>query len=123
MEVAADSQVCQRNLAGTKDFARSDDGVVLRVAEVVSVTHIRTYFRCEEFSGIRSVFGARIAVEPGEVGKSKRLRVRVGWIGDLWFRFIETWCRSRSLCGREMVSLRSRGAILLELYQLFLDLL
>ena len=135
MEIAADSKICQRNLARAKDFARSDDGVVLRVAEVVSVTHIGTYFRAEEFSGIRSVFRPRVAVEPAEVGKSKRLRVWIGGIGGIRLRFTDAWsrrgCRShgrsrrrgrnRGLGGREMVSLWSRGTFLPELYQLLLD--
>src|ERR1700722_5130063 len=123
MEVAADSKVRQSNLAGTKDLARSDDGVVLRMAEVVSVTHIRTYFRCEEFGCIRSVFSACVAVEPGEVGKGKRLGVWAGRVGDLRFCFAEVGCWNRCLCRRGVMSLWRRRVGQLQLCQLGLDLL
>src|SRR5271156_1705122 len=92
------------------------------MAKVVGVTHIGTYLRCEEFGCIRSIFSACVAVEPGEVGKGKRLGVWAGRIGDLWLRFTEVRSH-RSLCASGMVGLRSGGALLLELNQLFLDFL
>src|ERR1700691_390366 len=123
MDVAADSKVRQSNLAGTKDFARSDDGVVLRMAEVVSVTHIGTYLRCEEFGCIRSVFSASVAVEPSEVGKSERLGVWAGRVGDLRFCLAEVGCWNRCLCRRSVMSLRLGRVCPLQLDQLLLNLL
>src|SRR3984957_20927732 len=123
MEVAADSKVGQRNFARTKDFARADDGVVLRMPEVVSVTHIGTYLRCEEFRCIRSVFSACVAVEPGEVGKGKRFGVWAGRVGDLRFCLAEVGYWNRCLCRRGVMSLWRGRVGQLQRCQLGLDIL
>ena len=73
MEVAADPKVRQGYFTGTKDLARSDDGVVLRVAEVVGVTNVRSNLGREIFGRVGSVLGAGVAVEPSEIGEGEGL--------------------------------------------------
>ena len=122
MEVAADAKVGQRHLAGPEDLTRADDGVVLRMVKVIGVTDIGTNLRREKFCCIGSVDGAGIAVEPGEIGKGKRLRMWTLRIGDLRLCFTEVGRRNGGLrrCGVMGLGLGRVG--LPQLKELFLDL-
>ena len=73
MEVAADSKVRKCNFVGSKDVARSDDGMVLRMAEVVGVTNVRANLGSEIFGCVGSILGTGITVEPSEIGEGEGL--------------------------------------------------
>src|ERR1700686_74985 len=49
MKVAAQAQLCELNLAGAKNLARTTDRVVLWMVEAAGVIHIEPDFRREEF--------------------------------------------------------------------------
>src|ERR1700727_1251270 len=101
MEVAADPKVRQGYFTGTKDLARSDDGVVLRMAEVVGVTNVRANLGSEIFGRVGSVLGAGVAVEPSEIGKRERLGLWIGGVSyhGLLLRDGWRWSRGFRRCG------------------------
>ena len=83
VEVAANAQLGYLYFVGAEDFARSADGVVLRMTEVVGVVDVGADLRCKEPGCVRSIFGAGVAVEPGEVGKGEGHGLWIGGIGYL----------------------------------------
>ena len=76
MEVAAEAELRELELAGADALARADEGVVLRMVEVVDVVDVDPELAGEDLGVERRVGGAAVAVEPGEVGEGERLRRR-----------------------------------------------
>ena len=74
MEVAADPQLLDLELAGAAALRAPDQGVVLRVVEVVDVAGVDPELAGEDLRVERRVLGPRVAVEPCEVGEGERVR-------------------------------------------------
>src|SRR5579864_6944080 len=97
MEVSTDAQMGKADFVRTKYFARAADCVVFRMIEIVVVGNVGANLRREELRIEGRLPGARIAVQPGPVGKSKRLcsgltrRLTASECG----RFLLTWLRQR----------------------------
>src|SRR5947207_12664735 len=73
VKISTDSQVRKPNLIGAEHFARTADGVVLGMVDVVMVGNIHPYLGREEL-GIEGQFlRPRIAIQPGPVGEGKGL--------------------------------------------------
>src|SRR3989442_9710586 len=83
VEVAADAEMRPLNSAGPKDLARPADRIVLGMVEIVDIVHVGPEIWRKEFCIHRRLFGAVIAVQPGEVCERKELRSRslVGRLG------------------------------------------
>src|SRR5947209_13416283 len=127
MEVATCSELRYLEFIGAEYLARSADGVVCRMIEAVDVIHIGPDLRREEGRIEGRSFGARVTVQPGEIGECK-------WFRSFWLfsfhlllparrRLGERRLRSRA--GRELLSgsglCRWRCRLRLELRLQFLD--
>src|ERR1700751_5903568 len=66
----------EADFVGTKYFAGTPDGVVFGMVEVVMVGNVRANLRREELRIEGRFLRARIAIQPGPIGKGKRLRLR-----------------------------------------------
>ncbi len=73
VKIAANAKLRELHFVGAKDFARSTDRVVFRMAEIINVIDIRTNFRREKFRVDWNLFGPRISIQPCEVGERKGL--------------------------------------------------
>ncbi len=102
VEVAADAELRQLQLARSEDFARPADRVVLRMVEAVRERRVGAELAGEELGVHRRFLGARVAREPREIGKAERIRL-LGR-GRLRRRIERHRLRRRGL------SLRERGA-------------
>src|SRR6266404_9757769 len=58
---------------GPENLARTADGIVFGMGEVVDVVNVSPDFRREEFGVERNLFGPRISIQPGKVGERKWL--------------------------------------------------
>ena len=74
VEVAADAQLLDLELAGAAALGAADQGVVLRVVEVVDVAGVDPELAGEDLRVERRLGCAGVAVEPGEVGERERVR-------------------------------------------------
>src|SRR5262250_113629 len=72
MEIAADAELCEMKFVRAENFAGAADGVVLGMMKIVDVIGVDANFRSEEFRVEGEVFGAGVAVEPGEIGEGER---------------------------------------------------
>jgi hypothetical protein len=73
MEVATYAELRYLDFLRAEHLARSANGVVFGMIEVVDIVHVGTDFRREEFRVQRFLFGARVAVQPGEITERKGL--------------------------------------------------
>ena len=76
MQVSAEPELRQLELAGSKDLARSDDRVVLRFVEAVCEIRVDAKFAGKYLAVDRRQLRAWVAGQPGEVGECKWLRFR-----------------------------------------------
>lgn len=73
MKVAANSKLGELDFIGAENFAGAADGVVFRMMEIANVVSVYANFGSEEFRVEGKVFGAGVAVEPGEIGEGEGL--------------------------------------------------
>src|SRR5258708_22666930 len=88
--------------------------------EGVGVGDGRADLRREEFGRVRSVLGAGVAVEPGEIGKGEWLGLWIVRVGYLRLRLRKSRRWSRGFGRRCVMCLGCGGAGLLQLHQLLL---
>ena len=92
MEVAAHTQLGHLNFARPKNLARSADGVVFRVMEVVDVIDIGADFGRNELGIESRRFGPRGAVQPSPVRECERFSfLRFVGRGSLQLRVFHLW--------------------------------
>jgi hypothetical protein len=70
VKVAADAQLGDVNFVGTKYFAGSANGVILRMIEIENVINVGPYFWSKEFRIESRLLGSRIAIQPGPIAKA-----------------------------------------------------
>src|ERR1700681_2792786 len=72
VKIASHTQLRHLYFARPKYFTRPADRVVFWIVEIVDIRNVGSDLRREELAVKRRLFGARVAVEPGPVGESKR---------------------------------------------------
>src|SRR6266853_833551 len=72
VKIAPHPQLGHLYFARPKYFTRPADRVVSWIIEIVDIRNVGSDLRREELAVKRRFFGARIAIEPGPVGESKR---------------------------------------------------
>jgi hypothetical protein len=70
---AADTQLCMLNLARTKRFARTADGVIFGISEGVNIVHAGPDFGREELAVKSRSLGLRSTIQSGPIGESEGL--------------------------------------------------
>src|SRR6266436_1942787 len=71
VKIAAYTELRHLHFVVPEDLARSTNRVVFRMIETVVVIHVGPDLWGKKLRGIRRVYGARIAVQPCEIGKGK----------------------------------------------------
>src|ERR1700738_4618160 len=97
------------DFAVPKDLARPANRVVLGMIKTVVIIHVSPDLGCKEFRVEWYVLGPRITVQPGEIGKRKR--IRLPRLGRARFTFFRDLRRNRSdAITRRGLWVRRRGS-------------